>query len=114
LLDIAGDHATVIGLGAPRVANTLLIAMRDIGSETQVMAMDLSGVAVSSGSACSSGKTKASHVLRAMGYGDDIAGCSLRISMGWNTQDRDIERCVEAWEGLYERTHRQIRKSQAA
>lgn len=106
--EIAGNNATVIGEKAPRVANTLNVAMRNVSNETQVMALDLAGVAVSSGSACSSGKVKASHVLRAMGFDDDVAKCALRISMGWDTKSVDIDKCVEAWRALYERTHKNI------
>jgi cysteine desulfurase len=106
LLEISGNAAVVIGAKAPRVSNTLSVAMCDVSSETQVMAMDLAGVAVSAGSACSSGKVKASHVLRAMGYGDDVAGSAMRISMGWNTKVSDINSCVEAWSNLYQRTNK--------
>ncbi len=81
LLAVANDDAVVIGANAPRVANTLSIAMRGVSGETQVVAMDLAGVAVSAGAACSSGKVKASHVLRAMGYGDDIAASVQRIAL---------------------------------
>lgn len=112
LMNIAGGDAVVIGAHAPRVATTLSIAMRGVSAETQVAAMDLAGVAVSAGSACSSGKVKASHVLRAMGYGDDVAGSALRISLGWATAVSDIEKCVEAWGALYRRVRQQ--KSQAA
>jgi len=108
LQDIAGTDAVVIGEHSPRVANTLSIAMHHVSSETQVMALDLAGVALSSGSACSSGKVKSSHVLRAMGYTDDIAGCALRISLGWNTQPSDIDFCIEAWRSLYERTRKNL------
>lgn len=113
LCALGGDNAVVIGRQTARVANTLCIALRGISSETQVAAMDLAGIAVSAGSACSSGKVKTSHVLRAMGYGDDVAGCAIRISMGWHTQAADIDRCVEAWHSLYQRTYA-IRSSHAA
>lgn len=103
LRKIGGNDVEVIGATAPRVANTLNIAMRSVSGETQVAAMDLAGIAVSAGSACSSGKVKASHVLRAMGYADDVAGAALRISLGWNTAAEDIERCIEAWKVLYQR-----------
>jgi cysteine desulfurase len=108
LLALAGDSETAIVIGShqPRVANTLCIAMRGVSSETQVVAMDLSGVAVSAGAACSSGKVKASHVLKAMGYGDDTAASALRISLGWNTEAADIARCIEAWKTLLNRTRR--------
>ncbi|HEU0117886.1 MAG TPA: cysteine desulfurase family protein, partial [Alphaproteobacteria bacterium] len=86
LQDLAGRDAVVLGDHAPRVANTLNVAMRGVSSETQVMAMDLAGVAVSSGAACSSGKVKSSHVARAMGFQDSVASSTLRISLGWNTK----------------------------
>ncbi len=106
LTAIAGEGAEVIGANARtgRVANTLLIAMKGVSSETQTMAMDLAGVAVSAGAACSSGKVKSSHVLRAMGYNERIASSALRISLGWSTESGDLTRCVEAWRALYQRT----------
>jgi cysteine desulfurase len=110
---IAGDDAHVVGAEAPRVANTLNIALRGVTGEAQVASLDLAGVAVSAGSACSSGKVKSSHVLRAMGYEQDIAGCALRISLGWHTQPLDIDRCADAWQDMYERT-KKTRKTQAA
>jgi len=111
LAQIGGEDAVVIGAAVARVANTLSIALRGVNSETQVAAMDLSGVAVSAGSACSSGKVKASHVLQAMGYAPEVASCALRISLGWHTSEQDIERCIDAWKILYQRTSR---KTQAA
>jgi cysteine desulfurase len=74
--------------------------------------MDLAGVAVSAGSACSSGKVKVSHVARAMGYTDNVAGSVLRVSLGWNTVDEDIERCIANWQTLFERVQKHT--SQAA
>jgi cysteine desulfurase len=112
LLDIGGSDAVVLGAGAPRVGNTLCIAMRGTSSETQIMSMDLAGVAVSAGSACSSGKVKPSHVLRAMGASDEIASSAMRISLGWTTQNADIVRCAEAWASLHKRI--QSNQQQAA
>lgn len=103
LMRLGGGAVMVAGLNAPRVATTFSIAMRGVSGETQVAAMDLAGVAVSAGSACSSGKVKASHVLRAMGYGDDVAGCALRMSLGWTTTEQDIETAVAAWNALFRR-----------
>jgi cysteine desulfurase len=105
LHDIGGDAVVVAGAEAPRVSQTLNIAMRGVNAETQVAAMDLAGIAVSAGAACSSGKVKASHVLQAMGYDDTIAASSLRISLGWDTTTADIEKCIEAWRALFQRTH---------
>jgi cysteine desulfurase len=114
LCGIAGEDAVVLGAHAARVATTLCIAMRGVASETQVAALDLSGVAVSAGSACSSGKVKVSHVAQAMGFGSEIAGSVLRISLGWNTQPDEITRCIDAWQALYERVHKTKTKNKAA
>lgn len=103
LRNTGGEDVAVPGASAPRVGNTLCVSMRGMSGETQVVSMDLAGVAVSAGSACSSGKVKASHVLKAMGYGEDVAGTAIRISLGWNTQEHDVEACAEAWKNLYRR-----------
>ncbi len=103
LIKIARDDAVVLGIDAPRVANTLCLAMRGVSSETQVMAMDLAGVAVSAGAACSSGKVRASHVAQAMGYNDGVARSVLRISLGWQTKPEDLTRCADAWRTMYNR-----------
>ena len=81
------------GIAAPRVA-----------AATQVMALDLAGVMVSAGAACSSGKVKRSHVLEAMGVPAPEADCAIRISLGWSTTAGDIDQLVEAWGALYGRT----------
>ncbi len=92
----------VMGDGANRLPNTLCLATDGFASDRQVMALDLAGVMVSAGSACSSGKVKESHVLAAMGQGD-LAGCAIRVSGGWNTQESDWNRFVEAWFEAHER-----------
>ncbi|RAK50891.1 cysteine desulfurase family protein [Phenylobacterium deserti] len=94
--------AVVMGEGAPRLPQTLCIATPGWTSELQVMALDLAGVMVSAGSACSSGKVAASHVLTAMGQGD-LASCAIRVSGGWNTTESDWNRFVEAWSEAHER-----------
>ena len=104
LMSIAGDDAVVFGKDAERVSNTLCLAMRGVSSETQIMALDLAGIAASAGAACSSGKIKTSHVLRAMGYDDSVAGSALRLSLGWDTEAGDVVRCIKAWRDLYRRT----------
>lgn len=88
---------TVFGHAAPRLPNTSNFAYAGFRAETQVMAMDLSGVAVSSGSACSSGKVKRSIVLSAMGAPDALAECAIRTSYGWRSEDSDFERTADAW-----------------
>lgn len=100
-LTSVAPEAEVFGGGAPRLGNTLLIAMPGVESDTQLMDLDLAGVAVSAGSACSSGKVKASPVLQAMGVGDEAAGRALRISLGWNSTAEDVDKLVAAWKALY-------------
>ena len=87
--------------GAHRLPNTSCVTMPGVQSETQVMGLDLAGVAVSAGSACSSGKVEPSHVLRALGASDDVGGCAIRVSMGWATSEDEIERFLGAWRALY-------------
>jgi cysteine desulfurase len=88
--------AEVMGDGAFRLPNTLCVASPGHAAELQVMALDLAGVMVSAGSACSSGKVRRSQVLSAMGQGD-LAGCAIRASGGWATTEQDWNRFVEAW-----------------
>jgi cysteine desulfurase len=87
----------VFGAGAPRLGNTSCLGLAGLASETQLMAMDLAGVAISAGAACSSGKVAASHVLLAMGVPPELARCAIRISLGWDTSERDVARCADAW-----------------
>ncbi len=95
---IADVPATrIIGAAVPRLVNTSCLALPGVGAETLVMALDLAGVAVSAGSACSSGKVKASHVLTAMGLGPEIAGSAIRVSLGWASISADVERFLSAW-----------------
>lgn len=95
-----------VGKSARRLPNTSCFAAPGWKGETQVMQMDLAGFAVSAGSACSSGKVRASRVLRAMGYGDDIASSAIRVSLGLDTTEDDVTRFVEAWQKKYQR-HRE-------
>jgi cysteine desulfurase len=96
LLRVAPD-VVVMAPGAGRLPNTSCVAVPGIPAETQVMALDLAGIAVSAGSACSSGKVRPSHVLRAMGASPEIAGSAIRVSLGWRTAPEDIEHFVDAW-----------------
>ncbi|MAF49538.1 MAG: cysteine desulfurase family protein [Rhodospirillales bacterium] len=91
------------GAGAPRLGNTSCIHMPGVLAETQVMALDLEGIMVSAGSACSSGKVRASHVLLAMGIAADRADQAIRVSLGWDSEDQDIDEFVAAWRRIYER-----------
>ena len=92
----AVPEAVIPGAGAPRLPNVSLIALPGVAGETQVMAMDLAGLAVSSGSACSSGKVKASHVVAAMGRAD-IAADAIRISFGPSSTEGDVDAFLAAW-----------------
>ncbi|MGE0733802.1 MAG: cysteine desulfurase family protein [Alphaproteobacteria bacterium] len=89
--------ARTYGRGVARLPNTVCLGCPGLAAETQVMALDLDGIAVSAGSACSSGKVRASHVLKAMGLTDAEASSAIRISLGWGTQEADIDRFVAAW-----------------
>lgn len=99
-----GNLARVVGATADRLPNTSCIIMPGVRGETQVMHFDLAGVCISSGSACSSGKVKVSHVLGAMGEPAADAECSIRVSLGYGTTDEDIDRAIDAWKALYDRT----------
>ena len=94
---ISKAGVTVFGKGVPRLPNTSNFAYAGFRAETQVMAMDLAGVAVSSGSACSSGKVKRSLVLSAMGASDTLAESAIRTSYGWRTEVSDLDRTADAW-----------------
>ena len=87
----------IFGAEAERLPNTALFAVPGHKAETALIALDLAGIAVSSGSACSSGKVAASHVLAAMGVAPDLAGGAIRVSLGRNTTAADIEGLLTAW-----------------
>ena len=97
--------ATALGAGAPRLSQTLCVATPGFSSEIQVMALDLAGVCVSAGAACSSGKVKASRVVEAMGR-PDLATASIRVSGGWASTEADWARCGEVWEEALARRSR--------
>ena len=92
--------ALMFSKDAPRLPNTTLFTVPGLKAETAVIGFDLAGIAVSSGSACSSGKVQPSHVLQAMGFGPELAQGAVRLSLGWSTSDADIDRCLEAWRKL--------------
>jgi cysteine desulfurase len=103
-LGAVAPDAVIYGGDVARLPNTLCIAMPGVVSATQVMALDLAGVMVSAGAACSSGKVKRSHVLDAMAVPAAEADCAIRISLGWSSTEADIDQLVEAWGALYART----------
>jgi len=90
-------EVVIFGEDAPRLPNTTLFAVPGIKAETAVIALDLEGVAVSSGAACSSGKVQASHVLAAMGVPGPLARGAVRVSLGPITSESDVDRLISAW-----------------
>ncbi len=96
-------QACFYGGAVTRLPNTSTILMPGVSSETQVMAFDLEGLCVSSGSACSSGKVKPSHVVTAMGSGQDQALSTIRASLGPETTQQDADAFILAWQKLYDR-----------
>jgi cysteine desulfurase len=90
----------IFGLAAPRLPNTSLFAASGMKAETAVIALDLDGVAVSSGAACSSGKVQPSHVLAAMGVEPSLAQGAIRASLGPATTEADVEKLLNAWNRL--------------
>ncbi|WP_027542610.1 cysteine desulfurase family protein [Bradyrhizobium sp. WSM2254] len=95
---IAG--ATIFSDNTERLPNTILFTAPGLKAETAVIGFDLEGIAVSSGSACSSGKVQPSHVLSAMGFDPSVAQGAVRLSLGWSTEPDDINRALEAWRKL--------------
>jgi cysteine desulfurase len=89
-------QAVIFGQGVARLPNTTLFAVPGFKAETAIIAFDLNGIAISSGSACSSGKVQASHVLAAMGVEPELARGALRVSLGWSTRDSDAENLLNA------------------
>jgi cysteine desulfurase len=83
-----------------RLPNTVLFSVPGLRAETAVIGFDLAGIAVSSGSACSSGKVQPSHVVEAMGYGPELAQGAVRLSLGWSTTEADIDSALKAWRKL--------------
>ncbi|WP_176250003.1 cysteine desulfurase family protein [Sulfitobacter sp. HGT1] len=99
----ASDQTIFVGNDMPRLPNTTCVLTPGWKGETQVMQMDLAGFAVSAGSACSSGKVKASKVLQAMGYCDGDAASAIRVSLGLETTQEDVQRFAQAWAVKFEK-----------
>ncbi|SLN17197.1 cysteine desulfurase family protein [Pseudooctadecabacter jejudonensis] len=105
-VEAASKETILVGKGAARLPNTTCMITPGWKGETQVMAMDLAGIAISAGSACSSGKVKASTVLQAMGFDEDLAASAIRVSLGPETTQEDVMRFVDVWTQKQKR-HRQ-------
>ena len=102
-LSALGFETISVGNNAPRLPNTLNLIAPGWKGETQVMAMDLAGFAISAGSACSSGKVRASRVLGAMGFGDALAAQAIRVSLGPDVTEDQVLRFADAWGRDYRR-----------
>jgi cysteine desulfurase len=96
--------ARVFGRGAERLPNTSCLSMPGVSNQTQLIEFDLAGIAVSTGSACSSGKVGPSHVLAAMAVDPVEAATAIRVSLGWASTSEDVERFALVWSRLYART----------
>ncbi len=96
-------HAAIFGVHAERLPNTSNFAVPGLSAETGLIALDLDGIEVSSGSACSSGKVKPSHVLSAMGVDQELSRGALRVSFGWNSTEEDIVAIIQSLRALLHR-----------
>ncbi len=94
----ATPNAVIVGKDVDRIANTSCIVVPGKSAETLVIKLDLQGIAVSAGAACSSGKVGSSHVLEAMNFAPELARAAIRVSLGPQTQDKDIAAFLAAWE----------------
>jgi cysteine desulfurase len=90
-------EAVVVAADGERLPNTTSLALPGSSAETLVIALDLKGIAVSAGAACSSGKVGASRVLAAMGLGPEVARSAIRISLGHASTERDVAAFLDAW-----------------
>ncbi len=102
----SAPDTVVFGADAPRLPNTLCFSVPGLGAETLLIALDLAGIAVSSGSACSSGKVARSHVLDAMRIDPQLAGGAIRLSLGWSSDEADVAHFGEAFARIVARIRR--------
>jgi cysteine desulfurase len=97
---------TIYGADAPRIGNTSCFGANGLAAETALIALDLAGIAVSSGAACSSGAVEPSPVLLAMGVPEGAAREAIRVSLGWMTEPADIDHLVENWAAIWSKAGR--------
>lgn len=102
-LEAVAPGVAIFGAGVERLPNTTAFALPGLDAETALIAFDLDGIAVSSGSACSSGKVARSHVLNAMGVAPELIEGAIRVSLGWNSSPADIDHFAAAWRRIVER-----------
>ncbi len=105
LMRVAPD-AVIFGVDAERLPNTTLFAVPGVKADTAVIALDLEGIAVSSGAACSSGKVQPSHVVEAMGFGPALAKGAIRVSFGYSTTESEVDQGLDAWKKVYRTLHK--------
>jgi cysteine desulfurase len=103
----------VFSTDVQRLPNTVLFSAAGLRAETAVIGFDLAGIAVSSGSACSSGKVQPSHVVKAMGFGPELAQGAVRFSLGWSTAETDVDSALEAWRKLTPSLLKSMRRNTA-
>ena len=104
------DRIRIFGEETERLGNTLLFSVEGLKAETALIAFDLDGVAVSSGSACSSGKVGRSHVLQAMGATEEQSRGAIRVSLGWNSTSTDVEKFCFAFDRITRRLGEMLRE----
>lgn len=97
------SDSVFFGQDAARVSNTTMFATPGMPADTQVINLDLEGIAVSNGSACSSGRVEPSRILTAMGASEDMANSAIRVSLGWATTEDDVKMFIEVWKKIYDR-----------
>ena len=102
MIEEFSDVPILVGKDSKRLPNTTCLITPGWKGETQVMQMDLEGIAVSAGSACSSGKVKPSGVLQEMGFSESQASCALRVSLGLETTKDEVLRFVDTWVKKFE------------
>lgn len=102
-------EAVIVGGSSPRLCNTSCLILPDVAAQVQVMALDLAGVMVSAGAACSSGKVASSTVLEAMGLGAGLADCAVRVSLGPQTGADHVESFLAAWSDLARRKGKTVK-----
>ena len=105
-LEVASPDVQIFGRDAERIGNTSCFALPNLTADAALISLDLEGVAVSSGAACSSGKVGRSHVLDAMGVPPEMAKSALRVSFGWNSSPADVDAFIGAWRHMINRTNR--------
>ena len=113
-LGAISPQAVIFGAGAERLPNTTLFALDGVNAETAIIALDLEGVAVSSGAACSSGKVQPSHVLGAMGVSPSLLRGAVRASLGWTTTQSDVACFLGAWRKVSGALSKGLRSSEVS